>query len=562
MKNNTVVNFESRDLDTLAVEDESDEYPAQAWKKREFKCLGWVETDNDGDELGTRRECWQRIQAGDAGYCEVMNSTSGQVFRVMQTTSLSLKDDTRFTCELAKSFSSFRFNAKAYRHDPPMALDQFDSHGIIMAVYEGVLPGAFASIRRLRDDTSNAHHLPRWEASLAIHAAAIHGHLDVAKYLHSRIDIPLDAIDRVKEDWRLYKRLKAISRQIGQNNNAAKVSGVTMLLAAQRGHADVVQWLYEEYHGDPRINLFWVYSDAEAKYVSVVDAAAANGHLEIVKYLLQVGKEGNDSVGPPQKRQRTQESSNFTVREDMHDTHSELLDDPTMPSCTKKAIDNAAAAGHLDVVKWLHVNRTDGCTADAMDLAALNGHLEVVQWLDANRNEGCTTGAMDNAATSGELAVVKWLHEHRTEGCTLAAMNGAASNGFLIVVKWLHDNRSEGCSSAAMNGAAARGALDAVKWLHHHRSESCTPLAMDEAARKGHLHVLRWLFENRDEGFTTVAVYNAAQAGHFETVLILHNLAQKGLVPEVEKMNEDASMVLISDIYQEVVRAVLPKTDE
>ncbi|ETI46277.1 hypothetical protein F443_09317 [Phytophthora nicotianae P1569] len=400
------------------------------------------------------------------------------------------------------------------------------------------------------------------EASLAIHAAAIHGHLDVAKYLHSRIDIPLDAIDRVKEDWRLYKRLKAISRQIGQNNNAAKVSGVTMLLAAQRGHADVVQWLYEEYHGDPRINLFWVYSDAEAKYVSVVDAAAANGHLEIVKYLLQVGKEGNDSVGPPQKRQRTQESSNFTVREDMHDTHSELLDDPTMPSCTKKAIDNAAAAGHLDVVKWLHVNRTDGCTTDAMDLAALNGHLEVVQWLDANRNEGCTTGAMDNAATSGELAVVKWLHEHRTEGCTLAAMNGAASNGFLIVVKWLHDNRSEGCSSAAMNGAAARGALDAVKWLHHHRSESCTPLAMDEAARKGHLHVLRWLFENRDEGFTTVAVSNAAQAGHFETVLILHNLAQEGLVPEVEKMNEDASMVLISDIYQEVVRAVLPKTDE
>ncbi|ETI46279.1 hypothetical protein L914_09001 [Phytophthora nicotianae] len=151
MKNNTVVNFESRDLDTLAVEDESDEYPAQAWKKREFKCLGWVETDDDGDELGTRRECWQRIQAGDAGYCEVMNSTSGQVFRVLQTTSLSLKDDTRFTCELAKSFSSFRFNAKAYRHDPPMALDQFDSHGIIMAVYEGVLPGAFASIRRLRD---------------------------------------------------------------------------------------------------------------------------------------------------------------------------------------------------------------------------------------------------------------------------------------------------------------------------------------------------------------------------------------------------------------------------
>lgn len=26
----------------------------------------------------------------------------------------------------------------------------------------------------------------------------------------------------------------------------------------------------------------------------------------------------------------------------------------------------------------------------AMDLAAANGHLEVVQWLHENRNEGCT----------------------------------------------------------------------------------------------------------------------------------------------------------------------------
>ncbi|EEY59983.1 uncharacterized protein PITG_13148 [Phytophthora infestans T30-4] len=145
------LNFEARDITTLDVEDESGEYPDQAWKKNEFQCLGWVETDDDGDESGARRECWQRIQAGDAGYCEVMNTSSGQVLRVMQTTSLSLKDDARFTCELAQSFSSFRFRAMAYRHDPPMTLDPLNSQGIIMAVYENVLPSAFASVRRLRD---------------------------------------------------------------------------------------------------------------------------------------------------------------------------------------------------------------------------------------------------------------------------------------------------------------------------------------------------------------------------------------------------------------------------
>uniref|UniRef100_H3GK53 Nucleotide-diphospho-sugar transferase domain-containing protein n=1 Tax=Phytophthora ramorum TaxID=164328 RepID=H3GK53_PHYRM len=129
----------------------SSEYPSHAWQKHEFQCLGWVETDDDGDELGTRRECWQRIRAGDAGYCEVTNSTSGEVFHVMHTTSLSLKDDARFTCELAKAFSSFRFHAATYRHDPPMALSTTDTEGIAMAVYDSVLPSAFASVRRLRD---------------------------------------------------------------------------------------------------------------------------------------------------------------------------------------------------------------------------------------------------------------------------------------------------------------------------------------------------------------------------------------------------------------------------
>ena len=39
------------------------------------------------------------------------------------------------------------------------------------------------------------------------------------------------------------------------------------------------------------------------------------------------------------------------------------------------------------------------------------------------------------------LEVVKWLHENRTEGCSTYVMNYAAENGHLEVVKWLHENR-------------------------------------------------------------------------------------------------------------------------
>jgi hypothetical protein len=37
-------------------------------------------------------------------------------------------------------------------------------------------------------------------------------------------------------------------------------------------------------------------------------------------------------------------------------------------------MNSAAENGHLEVVQWLHENRSEGCTEDAMDFAARNGH--------------------------------------------------------------------------------------------------------------------------------------------------------------------------------------------
>ncbi|CAI5744007.1 unnamed protein product [Peronospora destructor] len=67
----------------------------------------------------------------------------------------------------------------------------------------------------------------------------------------------------------------------------------------------------------------------------------------------------------------------------------------------------AAAGGHIDVVQWLHKNRTEGCTTEAIDTAAAGGHLATFQWLWSNRTEGCTTAAIDFAIFNGHFAVVK-----------------------------------------------------------------------------------------------------------------------------------------------------------
>jgi len=75
-------------------------------------------------------------------------------------------------------------------------------------------------------------------------------------------------------------------------------------------------------------------------------------------------------------------------------------------------MDDAASFGHLEVVKFLHENRTEGCTKNAIIWAASRGHLEVVKFLHFNRTEGCTTHAMDNAAKNGHIEVVKFLREN------------------------------------------------------------------------------------------------------------------------------------------------------
>ena len=61
------------------------------------------------------------------------------------------------------------------------------------------------------------------------------------------------------------------------------------------------------------------------------------------------------------------------------------MDDPTI-------MDWAAKEGRLDKVIDFHQNHYS-CTTEAMDGAATNGHLVVVEWLQLNRSEGCTTEA-------------------------------------------------------------------------------------------------------------------------------------------------------------------------
>ncbi|EGG19712.1 hypothetical protein DFA_00290 [Cavenderia fasciculata] len=221
--------------------------------------------------------------------------------------------------------------------------------------------------------------------------------------------------------------------------------------------------------------------------------ACQGSHIELLKYLhdnrLINGKQCKDAMDEAAK-------NSLDIVKFLHFNRSE--------GCTNKAMDNAACNGHLDIVKFLHENRSEGCTTNAIDNASMNGHLEIVKYLQEHRSEGATTRAMDLAA-KGHLEIVKYLQEHRSEGATTRAMDLAASSGHFEIVKYLHEYRSEGCTTNAIDNASMNGHLEIVKYLYEQRTEGATTNAMDLAA-KGHLNVVKYLYENQTTTTTTISM--------------------------------------------------------
>ncbi|AGO85235.1 Ankyrin repeat domain containing protein [Pandoravirus salinus] len=197
---------------------------------------------------------------------------------------------------------------------------------------------------------------------------------------------------------------------------------------------------------------------------------------------------------------------------------------------TTNIMNSAAAGGHLDVVEFLHANRTDGCTAHAMDGAAAGGHLDVVEFLHANRTEGCTPWAIVGAARGGHIDMVKWLYRNRPE-CAVpphAALDAAARYGHMDVILFLHERAQVPLTQSAMNEAIAKGHCNVAAYLHSHGINKCRPEDMDEAAGNGHLNMIHFLQQAGIARCTSMAMTLAAQSVHLDVVTFLHDNRTEG----------------------------------
>lgn len=78
--------------------------------------------------------------------------------------------------------------------------------------------------------------------------------------------------------------------------------------------------------------------------------------------------------------------------------------------CHRSVINFAAGFGHLHIVKWLHYSkRSEKCDNEAMDWAAEEGRLDIVEWLYETAHAEHSSQAILNAAADGHINVIKWF---------------------------------------------------------------------------------------------------------------------------------------------------------
>lgn len=124
-----------------------------------------------------------------------------------------------------------------------------------------------------------------------------------------------------------------------------------------------------------------------------MDRAAENGHLEVLKFLYNIGATCSTS-----SMIWAASNGHLDVLKFLHSVGVK---------CTERAMYYAAMKGHLDVLKFLHSIGVT-CDEDAMDYAARNKHIDVLKFLHSIGAK-CSTNAIDWAAEKGHLDVIKLL---------------------------------------------------------------------------------------------------------------------------------------------------------
>ena len=410
--------------------------------------------------------------------------------------------------------------------------------------------------------TPDAIFPPRRNIKKGVKAAARSGHLEVVRYLCQRGEPTIGAVlaawdhgNDAVADFLLHtfwsaERLERPQRSLWTASDDKQL--VHELLRASV-HGDLKAVARVLYHLDsmyPR--KVWEERWRRARSVSLLKAAEG-GHLEVARFLVKRWC----CRATPLVVTRAAERGHVAVVAWLAQL-SHYCDVPPA------ALEEAAAAGKLEVVKYLLESGTCLATPATLQRAAENGRLEVVgylrtlpvararaveffrdaqllaqllsSWLDSDGLVNQVGYAALNRA--GYAALPRDLRDtlelyppdvwgKRWSQPEFASLLKAAEVGHLALAKVLFTKTRCVGNTLALTRAARTGHLAVVAWLANlGLGEIVAPRALEEAAAAGKLEVVKYLLESGTCRETPATLQRAAENGHLEVVGYLRNRRQ------------------------------------
>uniref|UniRef100_A0A8D0GQK8 Ion transport domain-containing protein n=1 Tax=Sphenodon punctatus TaxID=8508 RepID=A0A8D0GQK8_SPHPU len=379
------------------------------------------------------------------------------------------------------------------------------------------------------------------------------------------LETPLYYCARVGNADVLLEMLKHIGGNGMQQsiNKQAKNGWSPLLVAAERGHTEVVKILLQNH---ARVDVF----DEHGK--AALHLAAENGHDQIVALLLwhKAFVNAKTKLGLTPLHLSAQNGYNYLAKL-LVESHAASIDAMTLTKRTPLHL--AGSSGQLDVCTSLlsmnaDIHATDIQGQTPLHLAAENNHSEVVKFFLKHKPELVTSANMEGstcahiAASKGSVAVVKELLKFNKVG-VIAARNKtndstplhlAAAGGHCEVVMVLLEagasaSEEDGEGMTAIHLAAKHGhgnVLEALKGSVSFRitSTQTGSTALHVAAKYGQLDFVRDILtrvpatmrskpprfaiegqpfreQATESGFTPLHL--AAQSGHESLVRLLLN---------------------------------------
>lgn len=346
-------------------------------------------------------------------------------------------------------------------------------------------------------------------------------------------ETPLHYCARVGNTFVLQELLRGVAASCLQTavNKHSKNGWSPLLLAAERGHLEVVRMLLQSH---ARVDVF----DEDGK--AALHLAAEKGHEDIADVLLshKAFVNAKTKLGLTPLHHAAQNGYTRLVRL-LVETHAASTDALSLSKQTPLHL--AAMSGQLGVCSSLLKLRADITATDChgqtpLHLAAENDHSEVVQLFLQHRPELATLANVEGAtcthiaAAKGSVAVIREL---------LRFNQGGTSS--------LH-NKANG--SYPLHLAAARGHTEVVKVLLEagasagdEDSEGMTAIHL--AAQSGHIHILDALKDN------TALKISSSKTG----LTALHVAASFGQVDFVREMLTHVPATMRSDRPHSTLRA-------